>query len=161
MKYFSSKHNLDFPVFDLVLCSIDTIWKCLTPAGHPNSKSKKKDSLQVWTGCTTMKFSQITLSRTICILLDPYGEKEWWEWRHRRTWWRYRWYWNEIGERWYLLQKVKKLGIRETWGREWVISMEQTTWIQFRFGIIQYLIHCNFLSFVTALHWKWPLEGWN
>ena len=63
----------------MVLCSIDTIWKCLTPAGHPNSKSKKKDSLQVWTGCTTLKFSQITLSRTLGIIFDPCGEKEWWE----------------------------------------------------------------------------------
>ena len=35
----------------------------------------KKDSLQVWTGCTTMKFSLIILTRTLGIIFDPCGEK--------------------------------------------------------------------------------------
>ena len=110
----ANKTSSSQKVFDLVLCSIDTIWKCLTPAGHPNSKSKKKDSLQVWTGCTTLKFSQITLSRTLGILLDPCGEKEWWEGRQWWSWWSLGGCWNEIKKRRHLIQKVRTLGIRET-----------------------------------------------
>ena len=39
-----------------------------------------------------------------------------------------------------------------------IISMEQATWIQFRFGTFLYFNHCNFLSFVTALLENGP--GW-
>ena len=50
-----------------------------------------------------------------------------------------------------LITESERFGIKETWGRYLIISMEQATWIEFRFGIILYFNHCNFLSFFTAL----------